>query len=209
MRNLFLKIVTLLIVAGTAAGCGGSEPGPGPGTSVLTTLELTPATATLFTVAPGNTVTLAAVARDQDGGTMAGIGSPSYSTDNGAVASVSQDGTITAVAAGTAAITGTLTAGDVTRTDVTTVTVQAAPTSAAVTTPGLAFQPAAVDVGAGGSVSWTFGPTTHNVSFETAGAPEDVPDLQNGSASRVFPTNGSFNYRCTIHPQMTGAVHVH
>ena len=209
MRTLSSRVLTLLILAATGAGCGGDGQTVDPPGRVLTTLELTPATATLFTVAPGNTVTLAAVARDQDGGTMAGVGSPSYSTDNGAVASVSQDGTITAVAAGTAAITGTLTAGDVTRTDVTTVTVQAAPTSAAVTTPGLAFQPVAVDVGAGGSVSWTFGPTPHNVSFETAGAPEDVPDLQNGAASRVFPTNGSFNYRCTIHPQMTGAVHVH
>ena len=209
MRKLFSRIVTLLIVAGTGAGCGGSEPGPGPGTSVLTTLELTPATATLFTVAPGNTVTLSAVAKDQDGETMAGVGSPSFSSDNDAVASVSQDGTITAVAAGTAAITGTLTAGDVTRTDLTTVTVQVAPASAAVTTPSLAFQPATVDVGAGGSVSWTFGPTTHNVGFTTTGAPADVPDLQNGSASREFPTNGSFSYRCTIHPEMTGTVHVH
>ncbi len=209
MRKLFSKLITLVIVAGTGAGCGGSEPGPGPGTSVLTTLELTPATATLFTVAPGNTASLTAVAKDQDGRTMAGLGSPSFSSDNGAVAGVSQDGTITAVAAGTAAITATLTAGEVTRTDVTTVTVQAAPASAAVTTPGLAFEPATVDVGAGGSVSWTLGPITHNVDFTTAGAPADVPDLQNESASRVFPENGSFDYRCTIHPQMTGVVHVH
>ncbi len=201
-----MRIVALLIVAGTGAGCGGES---GPGTSVLTTLELTPATVSLFTVAPGNTVTLSAVARDQDGATMAEVGSPSFSSDNGAVASVGQDGTITAVAVGTAAITGTLTAGGVTRTDVTTVTVAAAPASAEVTTPGLTFQPASVDVAAGGSVTWTLGPLTHNVNFTTAGAPADIPDLQDASASRVFPTNGSFDYLCTIHPQMTGTVHVH
>ena len=32
---------------------------------------------------------------------------------------------------------------------------------------------------------------------------------QDGSASRTFPNNGSFSYRCTIHPSMNGAVRVH
>ncbi len=209
MRALLSRIVTLLIVAEVGVGCGGDN-GPGPGgESVLTTVEVTPATATLFTVAPGNTAALTVVAKDQDGGTMAGLGSPSFSSDNGAVASVGGDGTVTALAAGTAAITASLTAGGVTRTGTTTVTVQVAPATAGVAAPSLAFLPAAVDVSLGGTVTWTIGPITHNVSFTTAGAPADVPDLQDGSAARTFPTNGAFGYRCTIHPQMTGAVRVH
>jgi len=64
-------------------------------------------------------------------------------------------------------------------------------------------------VSAGGTVTWTFGSIPHDVTFTTAGAPADVPALQNGSAARTFPTNGAFGYRCTIHPQMTGAVRVH
>jgi plastocyanin len=176
---------------------------------VLTTVEVTPATATLFTVAPGNVVTLAVVAKDQDGQTMSGLGSASFSSDNGAIADVSSDGTVTAAAAGTAVITASLTAGGVTKTGTTTVTVQVAPASAAVVAPALVFQPAAVDVSAGGSVTWTFGSIHHTVTFSSAGAPADVPELQDGSASRTFPTNGAFSYRCAIHPQMAGAVRVH
>ena len=210
MRALFSRIATLLIVAATGAGCGGdSGPGPGPGSSVLTTLEVTPATATLFTVAPGNTAALTVVAKDQDGQTMAGAGSPTFSSDNAAIAAVGDDGTITAVTAGTARITASLTAGGVTKTGTTTVTAQVAAANAGVGAPALAFQPATADVSAGGAVIWAFGSLAHTVTFTTAGAPADVPALQDGSASRTFPNNGAFSYRCTIHPQMTGAVRVH
>src|SRR6266850_3279484 len=101
MQALWSRIATLLIVAGTGAGCGGGD-GSITGTSVLTTLEVTPATTTLFTVAPANTVTLSVVAKDQNGQTMASAGTPTFSSDNGAIADVGADGTITAVAAGTA-----------------------------------------------------------------------------------------------------------
>jgi plastocyanin len=200
-----LRIATLLIVAGIGVGCGGDGGSTGP--SVLTTLEVTPATATLFTVAPGNTVTLAVVAKDQDGRTMSGLGSPSFSSDNSAIATVSDDGTITAVAAGTAQITASLTAGGVTKTGTTTVTAQVAPASAAVVATPTAFQPPTVDVSAGGTVTWTFGSSGNQVDFTTAGAPDDIP-FQTGSASRTFPNNGTFRYQCAG-PQMTGVVHVH
>jgi plastocyanin len=213
MMPHILRIPTLLIVAEIGVGCGdsgsGTGPGPGPEPSVLTTLEVTPATATLFTVAPGNAVTLSVVAKDQDGQTMAGLGSPSFSSDNAAIATVSNDGTITAVAAGTVRITASLTAGGVTKTGTTTVTARVASASAAVVAPAIAFQPATVDVSAGGTVSWTFASIPHDVTFTTAGAPSDVPLLQDGSASRTFPNNGTFGYRCSIHPPMTGVVRVH
>lgn len=210
MRALLSRTATLLIVAGIGVGCGGGDgPGPGPGESVLTTVEVTPATATLFTVAPGNTATLAVAGKDQDGGTMTGLAAPTFSSDNDATATVSGDGTITAVAAGTAQITASLTAGSVTKTGSARVTAQQAPASASVSTPGLAFQAPLVDVRVGGSVTWTIGPTTHNVTFTSPGAPASIGDLQNASAARTFPSNGSFNYHCTIHPQMTGMVRVH
>jgi plastocyanin len=175
---------------------------------VLTTLEVTPATATLFTVEPGNSATLAVVAKDQDGQTMSGLGSPSFSSDNAAVASVSDDGTITAVAAGTAQITASLTAGGVTKTGTSTVTAQVAPANVTVTAPGSSFRPAIVDVRAGGTVTWTFESTPHNVTFTTPGAPADIPEFQDGSASRTFPNNGTFHYQCAG-PQMAGVVRVH
>jgi plastocyanin len=198
----------LLIVAETGVGCGGSGSGTGPGGNGLTTLEVTPAIATLYTVAPGNAVTLSVVAKDQDGQVMVGVGSASFSSDNGAIADVSANGTITAVAAGTVRITASLTVDGRTKTATTTVTAQVAPANAGVVAPSLAFQQGTVNVRAGGTVTWTFAAITHNVTF-TAGAPADVPDLQNGSASRTFPDNGSFSYHCSIHPQMTGIVRVH
>ena len=208
MRTLLSGIATLLTVAATGTGCGGGSSPTDGGTPVLTTVEVTPATATLFTVAPGNTALLAAVGKDQDGLTMA-AGTPSYSSDNDAIVGVGTDGTVTAVAAGTAHITASMTAGAVTKTGSATVTAQAAPAVAAVTTPQLAFTPPAVDVQAGGTVTWTFGSTPHTVTFTTGGSPADVTQLQNGSASRTFPTNGSFSYHCSIHPQMAGVVRVH
>jgi plastocyanin len=205
MRALLSGIATLLIVAGTGVGCGG-DGGSGPGGGF--TVEVTPATATLFTVAPGNAVTLSVVAKDQDGQVMVGAGSPSFSSDNGAIATVSNDGTITAVATGTARVTASVTAGGVTKTATTTVTAQVAPANAGVVAPGLAFQPATGNVQAGGTVTWTFASIAHDVTFN-AGEPADVPALQNGSASRTFPNHGDFSYRCSIHPLMTGVVHVH
>jgi len=204
-RKLLIATAIIAFVVITACGGGGSGP------RVLTTLEVTPATATLFTVAPGNAVTLSVVAKDQDGQTLAGAGSPSFSSDNGAIARVSVDGTITAVAAGTARITASLTVGGVTKTATTTVTAQVASANAAVGAPALAYEPATVDVQAGGTVTWTFGSVGHSVTFTTTGAPADVPVLSNGSASRTFPNNGTFSYGCSVqgHGQMAGVVRVH
>jgi plastocyanin len=208
-----LSIIMTLLIAAIGGGCGGGDSGsgtgPGPTTPVLTTLEVTPATATLFTVAPGNTAALAVVAKDQAGNAMTGVGAPTFSSDNAAVASVSDDGTITALAAGTAQITASLTAGGVTKTGTTTVTAQVAPANGAVVAPGLAYQPPTIDVQAGGTVSWTTSSIPHTVTFTTAGAPENIPEFQGASNSRTFPTHGDFGYHCLIHPQMVGVVHVH
>ena len=209
MRTMLSRITTLLIVAGSGLGCGGDgDGGGGPATPMLTTLEVTPATATLFTVAPGNTATLTVVAKDQNGGTMTGLGPPTFSSDNAAIADVSTDGKITAVAAGTARITTSLTAGGVTKTGTTTVTAEVAAASATVFAGPDGFQPAIVDVQAGGTVTWTFGSTPNMVTFTTAGAPANIPEQQDASVSRTFPNSGTFHYHCAT-PQMSGDVRVH
>jgi plastocyanin len=164
--------------------------------------------ATLFTIAPGNAVVLSVVAKDQHGQTMVGIGSASFSSDNNAIAGVGGDGTITAVAAGTARITASLTAGGVTKTGTTTVTALVAPTNASVVAPAATFQPATADISAGGTVTWTFESVAHQVTFTTPGAPDNIPSLQNGFAVRTFPNHGTFHYQCSG-PQMSGEVRVH
>jgi plastocyanin len=207
MRPLLSGIATLLIGAGAGAGC--SDGGSGPGSGVLTTVEVTPASPTLFTVAPGNTVVLAVVAKDQDGGVMSGAGAPTFSSANDAVANVGTDGTVTAAGAGTTEITASVTAGGVSKSGTTTISVEVAGASKSVIAPEFEFQPATVDVSAGGTVTWSFEGIHHTVTFTTAGAPEDVPLLQDGSATRTFPNNGVFEYRCSIHTSMAGVVRVH
>jgi plastocyanin len=208
MRRMHSGMATLLLIAGTAAGCGDGGSGPDQD-QVLTTLEVSPATAALFTVAPGNTVELTLVAKDQQGETMTGVGSPTFSSDNSAVATVSEDGTITATGAGTTQVMASMTAGGVTVTGTTTVSAQVTPATATVTAPSFAYEPRVVDVSAAGAVTWSFGAIHHDVTFTTVGAPANVPELRNGSAARAFSDPGTFTYRCSIHPAMTGTVRVH
>ena len=72
---------------------------------------------------------------------------------------------------------------------------------------GTVFSPATVTIEQGGSVTWTFGTFTHNVTFlATPGAPTNVPTTRNGTATRTFAAPGTFAYACTIHPGMIGSV---
>lgn len=211
MPTLSSRVLSVLILMATAAGCGGGGGGGiiDPPESVLTTLQVTPGSATLFTAAPGNTASLAVVAKDQNGQTIANAGTPSFSSENSAIAEVGDDGTVTAKAPGITRITASLTANGVTKTASTTVTAQVAAANVGVTAPSLQYLPGTVDVQSGGAVTWTFGSVHHTVTFTTTGAPQNVGELQDGSAARTFPTSGSYNYRCDIHPSMTGLVHVH
>src|SRR5688572_17850201 len=202
MRLMLSGVAGLLIVL--AAGCGGEDGGSGPDPRVLTTLELTPATAGLFTVAPGNTVTLTVVPKDQDGQVMTGVGPPSFSSSNTAAAIVDGNAIVSAVGPGTAEISASLTVGSETVAATMQVTVQEAAASALVTAPSLAYVPSTVDVQAGGVVTWTVGSVGHTVTFTTPGAPAEIPYLEEESDSRTFPTSGSFDYECLIHPGMTG-----
>jgi plastocyanin len=203
------RVLTLLILAATGAGCGDDSRIVNPPESVLTTLEVTPATATLFTIAPGNTATLAVVAKDQNGHPMEGAGTPSFFSENSAIAEIGDDGTVTAKGPGTTLITASLTANGVTKTASMTVTAQVAAANVGVTAPGIQFQPATVDVQAGGEVTWVFGAIGHTVTFTTSGAPQNIGELQDGSAARTFPAGGSYDYHCDIHPSMVGLVRVH
>ena len=75
-------------------------------------------------------------------------------------------------------------------------------------TSGLAFDPNAVTIPAGDTIFYTFQSVQHNVIFDTPGNPGDVPNTINATVKRKFPTAGTFNYHCSIHASMTGAVTV-
>jgi plastocyanin len=185
------------------SACGGSE---GPNDEF--TVEVTPTTAELFSVAPGNTVELDVVAKDGGGDPLPG-GTTTYSTGNSAIATVSDAGVITAVAVGTTQVTATVTLDGGSASATTSVTVRDAAAAATVRAPGLVFIPGTVDVSEGGTVTWTIEDVHHTVDFETAGSPSDIGELLNASESRTFPASGTYRYRCSIHSQMTGIVRVH
>lgn len=188
-----------------AIACGGES---GPGGGDLASVEVTPDAVELFSAAPGNTVKLTVVGRDDDGQPVTG-GEVDFSSSATAVATVADDGTVTAVGPGTAQISASISIGGSTATGTTQVTVAAAPATASVTAPQTVYSPRVVDVAAGGTVTWTFAAVQHDVDFTSTGAPSDIPPIQNTSASRTFPSSGIFPYRCTLHAGMTGEVRVH
>lgn len=89
------------------------------------------------------------------------------------------------------------------------VTVPTFPSVATMSAPGFVFSPTQVDIAVGGSVNFVFTNVTHNVVFNAAGAPANVPNTRDATVNRQFNTAGTFNIVCTLHSGMTGAVVVH
>lgn len=208
---------TLAGAAVLMLGCGGgatpTEPDPVQASPVLTTVLVDPSV-TVYSTAPGNTIGLTVTLRDQHHAAYTGVTSKSFSSDNPAVATVTGSGTVTGLTIGTAQVTVTVEAGGVTRTGTTTVNVQEPPAEVSVVTHEVRFEPVAVHLLRGGTVTWTIGRPgiliSHNVIFTTPGAPADIPVHVGGElVSRQFAMPGSFTYECTLHSGMTGTVHVH
>jgi plastocyanin len=70
------------------------------------------------------------------------------------------------------------------------------------------FTPASLTVQAGQAVTFSFGSLAHNVFFtQTAGVPANITGNNSSvSIARTFPTAGTYEYTCHIHPQMHGTV---
>jgi plastocyanin len=206
------RSLVLFVAVGVAAGCGGSGGGPTeaqPEDPVFTALTLTASATTLFTRPPGTTVVVIARAVDQSGRVMSGLGTPEYTSDNPAVATVDAAGLVSAVGTGSTAIRASLTAGGVTRSAHIDMLVTEGDLAATVSAPQFSFDPASVDVARGGTVTWTLGPVPHNVTFASGAGPQDIPTWSDGSNSRAFPESGTFSYQCTVHSGMSGMVVVH
>jgi plastocyanin len=73
--------------------------------------------------------------------------------------------------------------------------------------PSLAFQPATATVAAGGMVTFSFGPITHNVTWDAnANAPANIPNSTSTDVQLNAPPVGTYTYHCTIHPGMHGTL---
>ena len=73
-----------------------------------------------------------------------------------------------------------------------------------------AFSPANITVKKGTTVTWTNQDSAAHTVTETDGkAGPDSGDVAHGKAySFTYDTVGTFNYNCSIHPEMTGTVTV-
>jgi plastocyanin len=199
----FLAVAALV----TFAGCGGGGGDGGTtGPAVFTSLSVTP---TSVNVTEKATQNLTVLAKDQNGATMSGL-TTTFQSNDVSVATVTSAGVVTGVAAGTTTIAVNGTVGSTTKSQTIDVTVSAPGASATVNaTSSFGFNPTNVTITANGVVTWNFGSTTHNVTFDNA-APTDgnIGNTANSSASRTFPTPGTYQYHCTIHANMDGVVTV-
>jgi len=76
----------------------------------------------------------------------------------------------------------------------------------AVTIANFAFSPAALNVKVGDTVTWTNNDTVpHTVTFASFASQELAPGA---TYTHKFDTAGSFDYKCSIHPNMTAKVTV-
>ena len=86
-----------------------------------------------------------------------------------------------------------------------------APAETAVLVQNFSFQPPAVTIAAGGSVTWTVGsdPEQHTVTPREPGAFEGSGQLFTGDTFTVtFEQPGTVEYFCSLHPTMVGSVEV-
>jgi plastocyanin len=81
---------------------------------------------------------------------------------------------------------------------------------AAVSIRNLAYAPATVSVGVGGTVVWTFedGSIPHTVTADANSFGSDPNGLSSGRFEHTFGKAGAFDYHCDFHPTMKGTVRV-
>lgn len=83
--------------------------------------------------------------------------------------------------------------------------------AATVRVENFAYEPQSITVSVGDTVEWVFadGPVDHDVTGGE-GTPEDFvsPTLSEDTWTYTFTEAGTYDYICSIHPQMTGTVTV-
>ena len=175
----------------------------------FTSVTITPDS---VSVSVGGVILLTATPRDQNGTAISGLGAPSWTVEDTAIA-VATGSSISGKTIGSTRVFASMTEGGVTRGDTARVVVTAAPAGSPahpVNTPGTSFSPGTVSVAVGDSVTWLFLGATHNVTFVPGGPIPpggDIADQASGQVvSRIFPVPGTYQYECTRHANMTGQV---
>jgi plastocyanin len=211
MRAVKLVLTVVLCPVLACGGSGGDNGGTNPPPATVSTVTLSKGTILLK---PTETTTISATAKDANGNTLSGK-TFTWNNSNSTVASLSSNGsvaTVTASGLGTTSVSATV--DQVTSTTASVTVTNSFPASADISVGAggaNAFDPSAVDIGAGGTVNFNWGSAvTHNVTFDNP--PASVPnsgDRSSGTFTVTFNTAGTYNFHCSIHAGMTGAVTVH
>ena len=194
--------VALMVGLTACGGDGGPDPPP---SQVFTSLVVAPANPNMV---DGDTVQLTATPRDQNGSAMTGLPAATFQLVTGTAVSVSGSGRVIAEQAGAATIRASLTSGGATKEATANATVTAlAPNATVNATTGNVFNPDTVKIATNGQVTWSFGATAHNVTFQNPpAAVANRGPQSNSTEARTFATDGRYPYQCTIHPGMDGVV---
>jgi plastocyanin len=185
-----------LLMTTFLAACGGDP----VSSNAVAAVQIT---APLATLRPGQTSQFIATAVNNQGRAVSGAGVVTWASLTPTVASIDANGLVTALTVGATAITATVQGVQGTR----VVTVLAVGTGAVVTMPGNSFIPFEVTIRRGEQVFFEFPQEIHNVIFaNVAGAPQDIAQTRNTTIARTFNVAGRFDYDCTLHPGMVGAV---
>lgn len=81
-------------------------------------------------------------------------------------------------------------------------------TAEAVAIEDFEFSPPSVEVGIGTTVTWTNGGSSQHTATATDGSFDSGVLSQGDSFSHTFDTAGTFDYLCTVHPNMKGTISV-
>ena len=174
---------------------------PPANNNAIAAFALNPATVTLAT---GGTAPLEPVATNAAGARVTPLPQLAWSVQDGTRASVA-GGVVTAVAAGATIVTASFTAGGRTWAASANVIVtepnNPAPVNATVQGVEDAFTPSSVTITPGGTVTWTMVDEEHDVTFTGAAPPGGSIGRidRDESASRTFPTAGTYAYTCSRH----------
>jgi hypothetical protein len=196
-----------------------APPGVPPEPSaVLSSVVVSPATLDLQ---DSEIAFLGVTARDQRGQWMDPLGRIEYSSTDISIATVSDQGRVTAIAPGTVTISATVTIRNSISTGSMTVTVRRASLSDSLILTGTdhGWQPEAGHVTAGGIVEWRTGRvdwqhvpfTTVYLLTENYGYAGDSVDVRSGSGTHKFEKSGTVRY-CTNgcwDPPDFGVIYVH
>jgi plastocyanin len=206
MDRLGLAAVVLVAACGGGGGGGGGVTNPPPG-QTLGSIALGSASLDL---AAGAQASLSPTALDTQGATIVTATGFTYASAIPTIAAVGSNGLVTGLSAGQTTVTASLTFGGVSRSATATVTVTGTlPVTARVVANDVnVYDPTFVAVARGGTVTWSFLDTVHNVTFNGgAGAPGNIGDTSNNAGiSRTFTSAGTFSYTCTLHSGMNGTV---